>query len=382
MIVLDGETSQWKRSEGSRRAIGPALGIARRDPGQRLRCASTAAGVGVRGQRAQARLVERDPRRQEAPRAAVQHDAGVEALPALHARHDPQDRVLERATRRLGHARPPPRRLAAARAAGAGSRRARGAARRVALEPQLRHLRRDRLQPPGVEAPRQPLVGVRDRAGAGQQHVIADRGERAPAPARRGRRRRGGRTAPRRGRSATARPCQSSRFGLRGVRSTFVTSASNHTTSAASSGDGAAPPAGRTRSAPGRKSMPRLRPAAPAQEVLDLGVGLRAAELGVELHEHQLRDGQAERARPISPAITSATSAFDALAGAAELEHVEAVVVGLHEPGHRAALAQRRDVAGSRDRAHGPRPYPPGRCARGSASRTVGAWPTSGPNAR
>ena len=32
--------------------------------------------------------------------------------------------------------------------------------------------------------------------------------------------------------------CQRSRFGLRGVRSTFVISASSHTTSAASSGGG------------------------------------------------------------------------------------------------------------------------------------------------
>ena len=41
-----------------------------------------------------------------------------------------------------------------------------------------------------------------------------------------------------------SRSCQTSRFGLRGVRSTFDTSASSHTISAASSGVGWKPAAG------------------------------------------------------------------------------------------------------------------------------------------
>ena len=117
------------------------------------------------------------------------------------------------------------------------------------------HSRRDaaRRRAAGSARAGQARVGLGDRARGGQQHVVADRRERA---AWRGRpdRRRGTRTAPRRGRSATGSPCQRSRFGLRGVRSTLVTSASSQTTSAASSavrrvasGRRAASPAGSRR---------------------------------------------------------------------------------------------------------------------------------------
>ena len=54
---------------------------------------------------------------EEAPRPAQQDDPDVEALAALDARHDADDRVLERVTRRLGHVPPPRRRTAAPRAA-------------------------------------------------------------------------------------------------------------------------------------------------------------------------------------------------------------------------------------------------------------------------
>ena len=53
---------------------------------------------------------------------------------------------------------------------------------------------------------------------------------------------------------------QTSRFGLRCVRSTFVTSASNHTTSAAKSGSTGGSAGSVNGSEPGRKSIPRFRP--------------------------------------------------------------------------------------------------------------------------
>ena len=51
-------------------------------------------------------------------------------------------------------------------------------------------------------------------------------------------------------------------------------------------------------------------------------------------------------ARPISPAISSATSASGPCPAPAELQHIEAAVVRLHDRGQRAALAQRRHIAG------------------------------------
>jgi hypothetical protein len=130
-----------------------------------------------------------------------------------------------------------------------------------------------------------------------------------------------------------------------------VISASNHTTSAASSAPGAVSGVGANGSAPGRKSTPRLRPAAGADQVLDLGVGLGARELGIELEPHQLGHREAERARELA-AHHLGDERLRPLPGAAELAHVHAVVVGLDEPRQRPALAQRRDVARRDDRPH------------------------------
>ena len=67
--------------------------------------------------------------------------------------------------------------------------------------------------------------------------------------------------------------------------------------------------------------------------------------------------------------------ARDAMPGAAELDHVQAVVVGLHQPGQRSALAQRGHVAGRGHRAqhgwhHG------ARCRRCCGSRPP-RWPSA-----
>ena len=65
------------------------------------------------------------------------------------------------------------------------------------------------------------------------------------------------------------------------------------------------------------------------------------------------RDEQAEGARDLA-GDQFGEQGFDALGGAAELDDVEAVVLGLDDGGDGAAFAQRGDVAGSLERAeHG-----------------------------
>ena len=108
MIVLDGATSQWKRSDAGSAAIGPASASPAAIRAERVEVAADRVDVGVRRERARAGPVERDARGEEAPRAAEQDDAGVDALAALDARDHAHDRVLERARR---HGAPPrPRR--------------------------------------------------------------------------------------------------------------------------------------------------------------------------------------------------------------------------------------------------------------------------------
>src|SRR3954449_5045091 len=101
-----------------------------------------------------------------------------------------------------------------------------------------------------------------------------------------------------------SRPCQASRFGLRGVRSTLVTSASNHTTSAASSAS-TSPSKG---SAPGRKSRPTLTPPLVSMSSLISASGSARPSAGSS--SMRTISGTARpSARPTSPATSSATSA-------------------------------------------------------------------------
>ena len=135
---------------------------------------------------------------------------------------------------------------------------------------------------------------------------------------------------------------------MRGVRSTFVVSASSQTTSAASSGAGCQAPAGRVRQRSGQEVDAEVQPAAGLDQLLDLWVGLGGAEPRVELDRDELRDQQPERPSEL-PDDHLRDERPRPLPGAAELRHVEPVVVCLDEPGQRPALAQRRHVAG---RAH------------------------------
>src|ERR1700754_402024 len=104
------------------------------------------------------------------------------------------------------------------------------------------------------------------------------------------------------------RPCHHRRFGLRGVRSTFVISASNQTIAAARSASGSGPAPGTNGSAAGRKASPTLRPPLAAMSSWISGSGSarpRPASRSMSTISGTARPS----ARPSSPATSSATSA-------------------------------------------------------------------------
>ena len=178
---------------------------------------------------------------------------------------------------------------------------------------------------------RRPRAASRSSASAigpaPDQHVVADVGKGRLRRRRAARRRAGGERG-----AVIDQPgatCHSSRLGLRGVRSTLVTSASNQTTSAAVSRSRFGPRRSERERA-GRKSTPRLAPtlawAAP-------GSRGRARRGRARLERRPPARG------PASPALGPARRpqprppARPALSGAAELHHVHPVVVGLDQPG-------------------------------------------------
>ena len=178
MIVLDGATSQWKRSDARQRRDRAGVGLAGGDPHERVEVAAHGVEVGVGRERAQ-----RAPRRaRRAPRgsAAGGRTARRRRSRTRRARrcgHDAHDRVLERARR---HGAPPrPRRRtprggsSRRRRYSAYSARARGANQSVG------HAREHLLDDGAAQPRREPRVGRGDVAGARQQHVVADRRERA-----------------------------------------------------------------------------------------------------------------------------------------------------------------------------------------------------------
>ena len=140
---------------------------------------------------------------------------------------------------------------------------------------------------------------------------------------------------------------------LRAVRSTLVTKASNQTIAEASAASGCVRHRIERHRA-GQVVERDIEPAARADQVLDLRIGLGAREVRIELDQHDLRHRQAGGAADLAGEQLR-DQRLRSLAGAAELEHVHAVVVRLDDRGHGATLAQRRDVARDGDgaqRAH------------------------------
>ena len=105
------------------------------------------------------------------------------------------------------------------------------------------------------------------------------------------------------------RRCQTSRLGLRGVRSTFVVYASSQTVAAARSGSGRGPTAGANGSEPGRKSSPMFVPAdRSSRSWISPSGSAFASVLSIST---STRSGTGSpRRRPSSPASTSAISAL------------------------------------------------------------------------
>ena len=204
------------------------------------------------------------------------------------------------------------------------------------------------VEPRGVQQPREALIRCGDGPGEWQQHVVADaaKGRRACSS--------GSRhvwwtysAAP--WSMRCTRRCQTRRFGLRAVRSMLVVSASNQTMSAASSGSGA----GWHRRVEGQRSRQEVHPevqAARAQHRrLQLRVGLGAPERRVDIHEHELGHGKAERPRHLADQQLR-DERLRTLRRAGELQDVQAVVVGFDQCRHGATAAERRDIAGGDDR--------------------------------
>ena len=349
MIVEAGATIQPKRSDCESCAIGPAPGSPCAMPAIASRRPQTARGVELGRDRGEARLVDVRAQLEEVELAAEQHEPDVDALAALDPRHDAQERVGERAGVgvRLEHVPPPRRTRAAPRAGRAGSRRCPRRRASGRSPSQTAGHERDRLVDgrPRARAARRSSAS-RDRARRRQQHVVGEHRHRLVRGLARAAARRAA------GRSAApwsishVRPCQISRFGLRCVRSTFVTSVSNQTTSAANVGIDRALERQRERQrrragSPCRGSARRSRRAAPGCR----GPARRGpSRRGISTTARSGTSRPSRRAS--SPATTSATSAFSPCPEPAELRDVHAVVGGLDEARQRAALAQRRHVAG------------------------------------
>ena len=146
-------------------------------------------------------------------------------------------------------------------------------------------------------------------------------------------------------------PCQISRLGLRQLRSTFAQKASSHSTLAATAAASGASGFSRDPVVPeraGQEVDAQVEPGTGVDQVLDLLVRLVAGDLGVQVERHQPRRAQPDPARELAHDHLGDQHP-DPLAGAAELADVGAQVVGLHDPGQRAALAQGRDVADDPD---------------------------------
>ena len=141
-------------------------------------------------------------------------------------------------------------------------------------------------------------------------------------------------------------------FGLRGVRSTLVVSASSHTMSAARPRIRAPRAARRVGQRAGEEVHAEVRAGAAGDQLLDLGVGLGRPEHRVELDLDQLRHQETEAPGQLADDHLGHERP-QPLAGAPELDHVQPVVVGLDQARQRAALAQRRDVADRGDRPQG-----------------------------
>ena len=301
MIVLDGATSQPKRSDGGSAAIGAGRRVARGDAHDRVEVRRAPPRGRAPGASAARRaLVERDARAEEVALAAEEHDAGVDPLAALDTRAR-----RARSRRRTGYAparacSASSRTRAARRAAARGTRRSVSACAPASQSCGTSATTASSSAP--VDRAAQPRIGGDDRAGDGSSTCSAICGNgRAACSARTQPARAGGR-ARRRGRSATAGRARAAGSGCARVRSTLVDERVEPDDVGGELRVGL--PRRRrasTASAPGRKSTPRFAPRCADDQLLDLRVGLgRAAAPASISTSTSSGTEQAERARQLA----------------------------------------------------------------------------------
>ena len=107
------------------------------------------------------------------------------------------------------------------------------------------------------------------------------------------------------------------------------------------------------RQRPGQEVHAEVDAAAGPDEIVDLLVRFRVAERRIDVDRDEVGNREADRAPDLAREPLGDERA-GSLAGASELDDVEAVVVGLDEPGERAAFSQRRHVARGHDGSHHP----------------------------
>ena len=306
--------------------------------------------------RARASAGARAPRPGRSPGDSA---ASAASSSSVRAARNPCRRREQHARRRSGTRRAPraaPRARSRtgsphARARSASSTHSRGSASRalemLGVRRAVGPLRRDQRRRVGRVA---PAAASRASAsaiepGGGQQHVVADRRERPPRRPPAGRRCRGARTAPRRGRSATGSRASAAGSGCAACdrRSPPARRATRPPPPAP--GPAAAP--GEYGSEPGRKSTPRFSPALARIRSWISGSGSARASSASTSTSTSSGTGSPSRARQLADHDLG-RQRLRALAGAAELDHVQPVVVGLHDRGQRAALAQRASRSGWR----------------------------------
>jgi hypothetical protein len=101
----------------------------------------------------------------------------------------------------------------------------------------------------------------------------------------------------------------------------------------------------------GQEIEAEVAPGAFREEIAHFVVRLALGEGGGDIDDDEFRHVEAERAADLAT-DEFGNEGFQALSGAAELHHVETVVTCLDDAGQRAALAQGRDIARSRDRSN------------------------------
>ncbi len=215
--MLDGATSQWKRSDCGSSCDRPGRRVAGRDPHARVEVLTDGLEVDAGRERCDAARVERDPRRRN-PRVRQKTITPTLTNSSRSIRGTTRSTAYWKGSGATGGLRLAQERARARRAA-------RGSSRRYAARAGRRSRRRATHPGPGRPRRRSPRrsntalqarVGRRQLGRERQQHVVGDQRERLIARGRPGRGRCGAGRARRRGRSARSRGARRAGSGCAG----------------------------------------------------------------------------------------------------------------------------------------------------------------------